>query len=255
MKIKLLIEAKRAAKHVLRRAGVHLQALPRDHVSGLSLEFDLPKLITTSSPVIFDVGANVGQSIDLFRSIFPSAKLFSFEPGEDAFTALREKCENEAEVQLFPFALGSKEEHRSFHLYGSLLNSILPMDANPANRFASYRRKNIASIRVMTLESIWRELGSPRIHLLKIDTQGFDLEVLHGSAAVFDAEAIDNVLIEMNFVPMYIGQPTPEAIMRFLAERELRLVGLYEVVRQEDCIAWTTGMFSKAPWRSFPKRL
>jgi FkbM family methyltransferase len=232
-----------------------LQALPRDHVSGLSLEFDLPKLIAASSPVIFDIGANVGQSIDFFRRIFPGARLFSFEPGAAAFTALREKYENDAEIQLFSIALGSKEEDRSFHEYGSLLNSILPMDADPANRFANYDRKDISSVRVMTLENLWRELKSPGIHLLKIDTQGFDLEVLHGGAAVFDAGAIDNVLIEMNFVPMYIGQPRPDEIMAFLAERELRLVGLYEVVRQEECIAWTTALFSKTPWRAFPKSL
>lgn len=253
MKIKLLSDAKRVAKRLLRRTGVHIQAFPRDHVSGLSLEFDLPKLIAASSPVIFDVGANVGQSIDLFRSLFPGARLFSFEPGAAAFAALREKYRSDAEIRLFPFALGSKEEDRALHEYGSLLNSLLPMDADPANRFAHYDRQDISSVRVTTLENLWRELNFPGIHLLKIDTQGFDLEVLRGGAALFDAGAINNVLIEMNFVPMYVGQPRPEEIIAFLAERELRLVGLYEVVRQQECIAWTTALFSKAPWRSFPK--
>jgi FkbM family methyltransferase len=83
-------------------------------------------LITTSSPVIFDVGANVGQSIDLFRYMFPDAKLFLFEPGEIAFTALREKYENKG---------------RSIHENGSLLNSILPMDTNPTNRFVGYKEQ------------------------------------------------------------------------------------------------------------------
>lgn len=250
--LEFLSDAKRAAKRALRRTGLHIQALPRDQVSGLSLELDLPKLIAASSPVIFDVGANVGQSIDLFRWLFPGAKLFSFEPGEAAFTALCEKYRSDAGIRLFPFALGSKEEDRALHKYGSLLNSLLPMDTDPANRFAHYNRQDISSVRVTTLENLWRELNFPGIHLLKIDTQGFDLEVLRGGAALFDAGAIDNVLIEMNFVPMYVGQPRPEEIIAFLAERKLRLVGLYEAVRQEECIAWTTALFSRAPWRAFP---
>ena len=105
------------------------------------------------------------------------------------------------------------------------------------------------------LENVWRELRSPYIQLLKIDTQGFDLEVLRGSIAVFDAGAINNVLVEMNFAPMYSDQPTPAEIITFLGMRELQLVGLYEVERQDHCIAWSTGLFSRTLWRSAPKNV
>ena len=37
-------------------------------------------LIPNKNPIIFDVGANIGQSIRLFKNHFPSSQIYAFEP-------------------------------------------------------------------------------------------------------------------------------------------------------------------------------
>src|SRR5262249_11352198 len=156
----------------------------------------------------------------------------SFEPGEAAYNVLREKYKNTA-VKLRQCALGSKEEERSFYVYeyGSVLNSFLAMDSTPVNRFAGYPLSSNTLVQARTLDSERREVGDPHIDLLKVDAQGFDMEVLRGCGGTFLSGAVDNVLVEMIFVPMYVGQPAPAEIMTFLAGQHLHLVGLYEIVR------------------------
>ena len=44
--------------------------------------------ININSPVILDVGANKGQSIDFFKSIYPDCLIYAFEPNPRLFTAL-----------------------------------------------------------------------------------------------------------------------------------------------------------------------
>jgi hypothetical protein len=50
---------------MLRRLGYDLHSLPVDSLT--LLEFDLCYLVKGPRPVVFDVDANTGQSIDLFR--------------------------------------------------------------------------------------------------------------------------------------------------------------------------------------------
>jgi len=56
---------------------------------GLDAYFDIKGIIGSNlSPVIFDVGANVGQTIDALRKLFPSPTIHAFEPGRAAFDKL-----------------------------------------------------------------------------------------------------------------------------------------------------------------------
>ena len=50
---------------------------------------DMHVLIGQDEPLILDVGANVGQSIEAFRSWFPDAHIHSFEPSPATFARLK----------------------------------------------------------------------------------------------------------------------------------------------------------------------
>lgn len=47
-----------------------------------------------AKPLIFDVGANIGQSIKLFRKLFPNCEIHAFEPDPESFFMLRQKFSN-----------------------------------------------------------------------------------------------------------------------------------------------------------------
>jgi len=83
------------------------------------------------------------------------------------------------------------------------------------------------------------------VDLLKIDTQGFDFEVLLGGEKSFERGAIKNVLIELNFVRMYEGQGATIDIIEFLGKHEVHLIDYYEKVRQNNTLAWCTALFGR----------
>lgn len=58
--------------------------------------------------VVFDVGANVGQSVTRFRSTFDNPIIHAFEPGRDAFFELRHRTANIPDLHLNNVALGSQ---------------------------------------------------------------------------------------------------------------------------------------------------
>ena len=60
----------------------------RFDISGFDLEQDLKVLLNREDPLIFDVGANRGQTIELLCRIFDSPHIFAFEPSNSAFEIL-----------------------------------------------------------------------------------------------------------------------------------------------------------------------
>ena len=81
----MLAPLKRLVRSQLKNHGRHLIYVPRKEPAGLELDHDLPLIVTAKRPVIFDVGANVGQSIDLFSRLFPRSSIYAFEPAADCF--------------------------------------------------------------------------------------------------------------------------------------------------------------------------
>ena len=45
------------------------------------------------SPTILDVGANIGQSVDLFKTTFPDSRVHCFQPSPSTYSRLSEHCE------------------------------------------------------------------------------------------------------------------------------------------------------------------
>ena len=67
------------------RTKLALQKFDRDAV--------LHSLISIENPLIFDVGANQGQSVDYFKKTFPQCKIHCFEPDPQSFSRLKENVD------------------------------------------------------------------------------------------------------------------------------------------------------------------
>ncbi len=84
---------------------------------------------------------------------------------------------------------------------------------------------------INTVDDFLANLGQPEVNLLKIDTQGFDLEVLRGAQQSLAAGRIGAVLVELNFSKLYCDQSAATDIIRFLADHRLQVVDFYEKIR------------------------
>jgi FkbM family methyltransferase len=202
---------------------------------------DMALFLKTDTPIIFDVGANIGQSIQRFRSYFPKSAIFSFEPSTETFNELSKNTSRLEDVSLFNVALGASKQKKSFHQNSSsVMSSFLEVD--------QIGDKLILGDVIIDVERLDEFFSShiknvSKIDILKIDAQGYDFEVLKGAQALLDLNKIGMVYLELIFGKMYKGQPLVSDILHFLTENRFKLVSFYDFHYHDNLTTWTDGLF------------
>jgi FkbM family methyltransferase len=241
------VKVKSTIKSGLRRINLKISRIPRDRVAGVDLVEDLGLLIPTPHAVCFDVGANEGQTIELLTSALRFPQIYAFEPSTAMFQKLQDKVRR-AEVHLHQLALGNEAKIHSFTNYSDpCLSSLLALDRNEANQFRDTTVQSFENVQVETIDNFVLKHSIRQINLLKLDTQGYDLEVLHGAKGAFAAGIVENVLVELNFAPLYKLQASPVEIISYLDFYKLVLVDFYVKHRSGNGLAWCTALFSRRP--------
>jgi FkbM family methyltransferase len=153
---------------------------------------------------IIDIGANNGQFLKVSHHFFPKAFIYSFEPIPKLFQRLK-RFESQ-NIKVFNIALGNSIGKFDFHLNSySHVSSFL----NISKENKTYPQDSIETIQVKqdTLDNLSKSLGIKGVTLLKLDVQGFEMEVLKGGANTIKAY-VNYIIVEANFVNLYENQPT-----------------------------------------------
>jgi|LakMenEpi03Aug12_release.lakeMendotaPanAssembly.Ray.scaffolds.fasta_scaffold246066_3 FkbM family methyltransferase len=137
---------------------------------------------------VIDIGANKGQSSQKFPSIFPSAKIYAFEPTEVAYQKLSKLAQKNPSIIPYNLALGDEEKEVEFyqHLYYSQSSSILKnTNFHEANNPITKDQK-LVKIQQLTLDQVILSLPIPLEQdiLIKIDVQGYEDRVIKGGIEV-----------------------------------------------------------------------
>ncbi|SRR5882724_5284801 len=221
-----------------------------ERLTELDLPIDLSKIISAPNPICIDVGANTGQTVNYLVRFLHHPTILAFEPSTECFKILQEKVTkkfSKAHVKLFNLAVGpTPGSVELINFRNSCLNSVLEMDRVAENRFQNEKESFRETVKMTTIDAIAAQEALERIDLLKIDTQGFDLEVLKGAKCAIDAGKIRYILVEQNFVAMYRRQAQAGDIQAFLQERGFHLIGYYEIARVKYTIAWCTALYGRA---------
>lgn len=187
------------------------------------------------APTIFDVGANIGQTIDDVLAVYPGATVHSFEPGA-VFHQL--STTHSKLAHLNNAALGAQVGTLPFYENTqAVMSSFLKLDTGWGEQ------KKATPVPVDTLDRYCEAHGVQSIDLLKSDTQGFDLEVLKGATRMLNERRIKAVFLEINFANLYKDQPGLNEIYRFLAARGFDLVSFYDFYYHNDRPGWTDALF------------
>jgi FkbM family methyltransferase len=206
---------------------------------------DMRNIIGHDHPIVFDVGANVGQSVNSFRSYFQNAQVHSFEPSPAIFQKLVQNVGNGALQHNWNCALGaSQSEMELLENKSSEWNSFLKPGATGRTAIT-----NKVKVPVDTASNFCREHGIPAIDILKSDTQGYDLEVFKGAIDLFTRNAVKLVYCEMIISELYEGAPSFGDLYNFLIHQGFALVSFYEIAYENGLAGWTDGLFvnPKAP--------
>ena len=174
---------------------------------------DIYKLKINNNPVIFDIGANQGQSIERFKKIFPQAIVHAFEPIEFEFEKLNKKYKDDQNVILNNFAVGDKEEIKDLYITAKTENtSFNKLRKNSqwlkerSKQFKTSENeytKKVQKTQVITLDSYCHKNSVQFIDILKIDTQGYEDKVLKGCEDIFKNNLVKAVETEIMFDDVY----------------------------------------------------
>lgn len=231
-------------KKVLAKYDFHMVYVSKEKgITGFNFEDDIKLLIPCNEPVCIDVGANDGQTIELLTRIFGNPSIYAFEPSTEMYRRLESKRYGDR-IKLIPAGLGEENTEKEFINYdNSVLSSFLPLE-NHRQHFQQTEIKNKELVTIRSLDTFVQTHNINQIHLLKIDTQGYDLNVLKGAKETLGKGMVDYVFVEINFAKLYAGQPDSWQIHDLLAEHGYQLVDYYEKVHHDGVLSWCTGLFA-----------
>ena len=198
---------------------VAYQPLGLDHAHDVARFLGSP----TNVKVVFDVGANEGQTAQHYLHAFPCAEIYSFEPVAATYRLLSQRVSIWPRVRTFQLAFADSNRTARIQLVpvpglNSLRNEISDTNTSSPGELVNIR----------TLESFCAEENITHIDLLKTDTEGFDLEVLKGAEAMLRAHRIQFVFAEATFQPENTYHSSFFRLAEYLHERGYYFLDVYD---------------------------
>ena len=182
---------------------------------------------------VLDVGANVGQFALVARRLHPDARIVSFEPTSAAFERLEKAAAKDPDWYVYRCGLGREASTAEIHTGWMTMNSLLPPSDYGKGRYKRFSESNTEEIHIRRLDEVMDEalagIADP-VPYLKMDTQGFDLEVFAGAGKrIADFVGMQS---EVACLQLYEGSPgMAESIATYEAEG-FGISGMYPVTRE-----------------------
>lgn len=200
----MLIMFKQAVKSLFYSFGLELRL---SNPSSSEIAQILAAINHIEANLVLDVGANTGQFAQALRSIGFRGDLVSFEPLSSAHAQLSAAARYVQSWIIHPrVALGDHDGEVKINVSGnSVSSSILRMLESHSSVASESTYISSESTPLVRLDSIATQyLKSSSKLFLKIDTQGFEWQVLDGATNLL--KEARGVLIELSLIPLYEDQ-------------------------------------------------
>jgi FkbM family methyltransferase len=195
---------KKFIRHLVRKFGYDIYRYNPGISSGAQVASILSLL---SIDVVFDVGANSGQFGREIRDHGYKSKIVSFEPLSSARTALLRSARSDSNWVVHPqAAIGAEDGFVDINVSGnSVSSSVLPMLDSHSDAAVDSKYIGLESVPMQKMDSVAdRYLLDKKNLFIKIDTQGYEWQVLDGARITL--QKAKGVLCELSLTPLYDGQ-------------------------------------------------
>ena len=191
---------------------------------------DLAQLVDLAEPTIVDGGAHGGHTVARLRERFPGARIHAFEPIPERARAVRERFAEDPHLVVHQAALAAEEGELTL---GVRHNDATSSRLAPSALKRRYHDRGLELERELTVLALRLDRAVPKpIDILKLDLQGGELDALCGLGERL-AE-VRAVLTEVEFVPLYEGQPLFADLDTALRGAGFRLFHLYDIWSHPD---------------------
>ena len=192
---------------------------------------DQKKLVSNrQSPIIFDGGANKGQTTSKYLNLHQNSKILAFEPFPEIFQIYTNRIISDR-VRAYCVALSDTDgQEEFFSNKNHYTNSLLETDREGEDRNDAFKNLKKLKVKTIKIDTFCRENGIAQIDILKLDIQGGELKALNGAEEMLRDKKINLIYSEVWWlVGDYKGQPLFEDIEKYLSKVGYNLYGLYNV--------------------------
>ena len=202
---------------------------------------DMQAYVKSKKPVVLDVGANEGQTVNYFKQYLPDSIIHSFEPSPTTYQSLVENTRKYSDVTTWNNGVGS-------------VRAILPFKENVNSDMSSFKDpselcwgtvEKVTNVNVITLDDFAQEHEIKYIDVLKSDTQGYEYEVFKGSERLMKEGRIGLIYFEYIFSDMYKNIAPFHDTFKYLTENNFVPVSFYNQNYQEGLLSWADVLFVK----------
>jgi FkbM family methyltransferase len=178
---------------------------------------------------VLDIGANKGQTGKALREHGYRGKIISFEPLPEPYALLQKAAKGDTQWVVAPrMAVGRTTGTVTLNQSVSTeMSSILPARDNLMRAMPTTEVTQKVEAPMSTLAEIISSMCGANDHIfVKIDTQGYEHDVLEGLDPLWDR--VLGFHLEMSLTPLYEGEWTFDQIIPFLKERGFEAYFLYD---------------------------
>jgi FkbM family methyltransferase len=178
--------------------------------------------------LVFDIGANSGQFATELNNNGYRGQIVCIEPQLNAHKELEKRAEKFANWHVYkPVALGSEKSLKTLNLSkNSVSSSFLPVGPRSTTTSVETSYVGTETVQVITFDELFtssKNLGCN--YALKIDSQGYEMEILEGSKLSIDQ--ISMVILEMSLTEIYVGGANYLELITLLENWGFELWDLY----------------------------
>lgn len=167
-----------------------------------------------NTATIFDVGAHTGEWLELLREHSSQAKVYCFEPSETSFQVLSKKAD--PQTTCVQQALGIHEGTAE----------LTAETSGDSQSHITASSENTTTVSMTTVDAFCKKHNIQKIDLLKMDVEGYELNVLRGAREMLQKGAIERIQFE--FGSLSEEQPSLKAFFDMLGDQFV----LYRILKK-----------------------
>ncbi|HEV7684840.1 MAG TPA: FkbM family methyltransferase [Pyrinomonadaceae bacterium] len=170
-----------------------------------------PAVRDSAAPVVFDVGANIGDYSLLVKRQLPAAQIYAFEPAQGTFEQLEKHLAAAGNGDIKPYNIGFSDAEKTVELHsytieGQEVSLLASIDLRQPTQVVDVKTSVSERIEVKTIDAFCEQEGVERIEFLKLDVEGHELAVLRGAQRMLRDRRIK--MIQFEFGPANIYSRT-----------------------------------------------
>jgi len=163
--------------------------------------FHFSEFIPKRDWIILDIGANLGWTALFYAKIARKGLVIAIEPNPCALSILKANCSLNRvnNLKIIEVALSDKKGIRNLYLHPKVKTyGIASFYEEHVKNSAYTKETSFIQVNTTTLDDLLKELKLKKVDLVKIDTEGAELQILKGSINSLKSKKISKLIIEVH---------------------------------------------------------